>query len=188
MLGGYASQVHPVFNPIAPYGYLLPNMYLYMADIANPDLLFVFVGPGFVSTSSAFMRSNAVCDCCDSSTACRLCCLQPYSDVVVVVGPTPPPKNGGGVQQLFLRTPANGIPHLAGIRARWLTGGPLHSTSRCPTCTGAVHKPVTFSCVFMLVQVNKCVIVYGSDLQRWHSGDGCLSSSIFSKYERSKGH
>ena len=27
--------------------------------------------------------------------------------LVVVVGPTPPAKNGGGVQQPFLRTPAN---------------------------------------------------------------------------------
>ena len=32
------SEVHPVFNPVAPYGYLLPNVYLFMADIANPDL------------------------------------------------------------------------------------------------------------------------------------------------------
>ena len=31
-------------------------------------------------------------------------------EVVVVVGPTPPPKNSGGVQQPFLRTPADGIP------------------------------------------------------------------------------
>ena len=31
-----ASEVHPVFNPVAPYGYLLPNMYLFIADIANP--------------------------------------------------------------------------------------------------------------------------------------------------------
>ena len=23
------SEVHPVFNPIAPYGYLLPDMYLF---------------------------------------------------------------------------------------------------------------------------------------------------------------
>ena len=47
---------NPVFNPVAPYGYLLPNVYLFMADIANPDLL---VGPRFVSTSSAFMRRSA---------------------------------------------------------------------------------------------------------------------------------
>ena len=32
-----ASEVHPVFNPVAPYGCLLPNMYLFIADIANLD-------------------------------------------------------------------------------------------------------------------------------------------------------
>ena len=31
------SEVHPVFNPVAPYGYLLPSMYLFIADITNPD-------------------------------------------------------------------------------------------------------------------------------------------------------
>ena len=31
--------VHPVFNPVALYGYQLHNDYLYMADIANPDLI-----------------------------------------------------------------------------------------------------------------------------------------------------
>ena len=30
-------EVHPVFNPVAPYGYLLYDMYLFMADITNPD-------------------------------------------------------------------------------------------------------------------------------------------------------
>ena len=40
----------------------------------------------------------------------------------------------------------------------------------------------------MLVQLNKCVVVYGSDLQRGHSGDGCLSSSLLFKYERSRRH
>ena len=40
----------------------------------------------------------------------------------------------------------------------------------------------------MLVQLNKCVVVCGSDLQRGDSGDGCLSSSILFKYERSRGH
>ena len=29
--------VHPVFNPVTPYGYLLSGMYMYMADITNPD-------------------------------------------------------------------------------------------------------------------------------------------------------
>ena len=33
------SLVHPVFNPVAPYGYLLSDMYLFMADITNPDFL-----------------------------------------------------------------------------------------------------------------------------------------------------
>ena len=32
-----ASELHPVFNPGAPYGYLIPNIYLFIADIANPD-------------------------------------------------------------------------------------------------------------------------------------------------------
>ena len=32
-----ASEVHPVFNHVAPYGYVLPNMYLFIADITNPD-------------------------------------------------------------------------------------------------------------------------------------------------------
>ena len=31
------SEVHPVFNPVALYGYLLPNMYLFIADITHPD-------------------------------------------------------------------------------------------------------------------------------------------------------
>ena len=33
----YTSEVHPVFNPVAPYEYLLPNMYLFIADITNLD-------------------------------------------------------------------------------------------------------------------------------------------------------
>ena len=32
-----ASEVHPVFDHVAPYGYLLPNMYLFIAYITNPD-------------------------------------------------------------------------------------------------------------------------------------------------------
>ena len=39
----------------------------------------------------------------------------------------------------------------------------------------------------MLVQLNKCVVC-GSDLQRGHSGDCCLSSSILFRYESSRGH
>ena len=38
MLGNTcASEVHTVFNPVALYGYLLPNMYLFIVDITNPD-------------------------------------------------------------------------------------------------------------------------------------------------------
>ena len=33
-----ASKVHPVINPVAPYGYLHLNVYLFIADIANPYL------------------------------------------------------------------------------------------------------------------------------------------------------
>ena len=40
----------------------------------------------------------------------------------------------------------------------------------------------------MLVQLNKCIVMCGSDLQRGHSGEGCLSSSILFKYECSMGH
>ena len=32
-----SSEVHPVFNTVAPYEYLLPNMHLLMADITNPE-------------------------------------------------------------------------------------------------------------------------------------------------------
>ena len=53
------SEVHPVFNPVAPYGYLLSDMYLFMADITNPgSFLFKVVGPGLVSTSPAFVSSQ----------------------------------------------------------------------------------------------------------------------------------
>ena len=30
-------EVHPVFNPVAPHGYLLPNMYSFITDNTNPD-------------------------------------------------------------------------------------------------------------------------------------------------------
>ena len=29
------SEVHSVFNPVAPYGYLFSDMYLFMADIKS---------------------------------------------------------------------------------------------------------------------------------------------------------
>ena len=39
----------------------------------------------------------------------------------------------------------------------------------------------------MLVQLNKCVVC-GSDWQRGHSGDMCLSSSILFQYECCMGY
>ena len=48
-----------MFNPVAPYGYLLLNMYLFIADITNPESFVYVVGPGLVSTSTAFVRSSA---------------------------------------------------------------------------------------------------------------------------------
>ena len=73
-------------------------------------------------------------------------------------------------------------PYLVGIRARWSTGAPSIQP------TEAVHKSVTFRCVFMLVQLNKCVVVCGTDMQRGDSGDVGLSSSILFKYECGMGH
>ena len=43
------SEVHPVFNPVAPYGYLLSDMYLFMADITNPD----YLSKNYLSLSSS---------------------------------------------------------------------------------------------------------------------------------------
>ena len=48
-----------MFNPVAPYRYLLSNLYLSVADIANRDLFTCGSRPGLVSTSPAFMRSIA---------------------------------------------------------------------------------------------------------------------------------
>ena len=40
--------MHTVFNPVAPYRYLLPNMYLSVVDISNPELCAYFNFSGFV--------------------------------------------------------------------------------------------------------------------------------------------
>ena len=108
--------------------------------------------------------------------------------IIVVIGPTPPPIMLEASNIGFYAYRPMVSPLLAGIRARWLTGDPLHSTSRFPASTRAVHISVIFSCVFMLVQLNKCVVVCGSDLQRGHSGNGGLSSAILFKYDSSRGH
>ena len=42
-----------------PYGYLLPNVYLFMAIIANPDLFVCVCRAWIVLTSPDFIRSSA---------------------------------------------------------------------------------------------------------------------------------
>ena len=77
---------------------------------------------------------------------------------LVVVGST---EKWWRVQQPFLRTPADGIPPPSNRYSDPLVDcGLLHSTSRCPTSTGFVHKSVSCSCVFMFVQLNKCVVLF----------------------------
>ena len=66
-------------NPFAPYQYLLPTVYLCMADIANSTCLHVVAGPGFVPTSPAFMRSPVSHPAGSAWPACKLgihCCGQ----------------------------------------------------------------------------------------------------------------
>ena len=53
-----ASYVHTVFNPVASYEYLLPTVYA-MCISQIQTCLCVVVGPGFISTSPAFIRSSA---------------------------------------------------------------------------------------------------------------------------------
>ena len=53
------AEVHPVFNSVASYGYLLPNMYLFIETSQIQTRLSSVVGPGLVSTSPAFVRSSA---------------------------------------------------------------------------------------------------------------------------------
>ena len=95
-----ASEVHTLFNPVAPYDICFLQQILQIQNC-----LCVVVGPGFVSTSPAFMRigaihpaglpkngklappllgaggfdtiCTAVCIRGDSSTTCRLCHLEP---------------------------------------------------------------------------------------------------------------
>ena len=85
------SELHTVLNTVAPYGYLLPNMYLFIADIANPDS-FVKCCRHWVciditrfyeeqrqpSSGSAWpdCQKMTVCICCNSHTACGLCRLE----------------------------------------------------------------------------------------------------------------
>ena len=54
------SEVHPVFNPVAPYGYLRFLTCICFWQISQiQTCLFKVVGPGLVSTSPAFVSSSA---------------------------------------------------------------------------------------------------------------------------------
>ena len=98
-----ASEVHPVFNPVAPYCCRTCICLLQISQIQTR--LFNVVGPGLVSTSPAFVRSRASHPAgphgrlaqkmanrapiagggkvrhnlhrCESYTACRRCRLEP---------------------------------------------------------------------------------------------------------------
>ena len=51
------SEVNPVLIPVAPYGYLLSDMY-FLWKISQ-TFLYRVVGPGLVSTSPAFVSNSA---------------------------------------------------------------------------------------------------------------------------------
>ena len=57
------SEVHPVFNHVASYGYLLSDMYLFICLLWQisqiQTFLFRVVGPGLVSTSPSFVSNSA---------------------------------------------------------------------------------------------------------------------------------
>ena len=88
-----------MFNPVAPYGYLLPTVYLFLADFANPDLFVCggrtwiclditrfYEGPHAQKTVNRAsllgeggfdIICTAICMRCNSFTTCRLCRLEP---------------------------------------------------------------------------------------------------------------
>ena len=49
-----APEVNSVFSPVAPYGYLLYNMYLFTTDIANPDFCLLLLDLDQRQASSVF--------------------------------------------------------------------------------------------------------------------------------------
>ena len=66
-----ASEVHPVYNPVALNEYLFPNMYLFMEDITNPD--------SFVKCCGTLISLDITR--CDSSTTCMLYRLEKDGDL-----------------------------------------------------------------------------------------------------------
>ena len=47
-----------MFNPVVPYRYLLPTLYLFMADIVNPDLFVCSCRTWICLDITRFMRSS----------------------------------------------------------------------------------------------------------------------------------
>ena len=90
-----------MFNPVAPYRYLLPTIYWFMTNIANSDL-FVCGCQTCISLHGRLVQETsksghhcrgsegfdtictAVCNRRDSSTACRLCRLEPFPPFLII--------------------------------------------------------------------------------------------------------
>ena len=90
------------------------------------------------------------------------------------------------VQHLFLGTLADDSPtRSANIQAGLLNDRPVYLASKLLTSMGDVHKSVTLNCLFIFVQLNKCVL-FG--FAKGHSGDGCLSSVVLFKSESRVGN
>ena len=62
-LGGWGLDMNvcvvSLFNPVAPYRYLLPTVYLSVADIENPDLLACDCQTWISLDIARFKRSSA---------------------------------------------------------------------------------------------------------------------------------
>ena len=67
------SEVHPVFNPVAPYGYLLSDMYLFMAHITNPDLFVLSCRTLFGLDITRFCEQQHQPSSCEMSTTVCAC-------------------------------------------------------------------------------------------------------------------
>ena len=76
------SYVHPVFNPVALYRYLLPNMYLSVVDIANPDFLGCCCRTCNIHGISRFYEQQ----CQPSSGSAWLACLKTVNRAPIVEG------------------------------------------------------------------------------------------------------
>ena len=72
-----------MLNPVAPYRYLLPNLYLSVADIANPDL-FVCGSRTWISLDiGRFYEGH-----CQSSSGFALLGARGFLIIVTIIGST----------------------------------------------------------------------------------------------------